>query len=259
MAGITKTIRRAIVRVCLRNSSSLTNLSSIVSGPVSRVLVIAPHPDDETFGCGGTMALLRQAKIPVSVIFFTRGEASHLDCCQTPSTQIASLRTNLAVRALSHLGVDAADIHWLDFADGHISDEDQSAFSSAIERLQDLIHQLGPQIIFVPHELDGPADHAHTAKIVLAARKVAENKGLILFYPVWMWHRLRCRKLPQVITHRHIIRVDIPSVLESKKAAMNLYLKTLNPLCHKPCSGILPTDFEKYFTYPYELFFRIEA
>jgi len=39
-----------------------------------RVLVIAPHPDDEIFGCGGAIALHRQAGIPVSVAILTGGE-----------------------------------------------------------------------------------------------------------------------------------------------------------------------------------------
>jgi LmbE family N-acetylglucosaminyl deacetylase len=258
MAGITKTIRRKIIRTCLRKISSLTNISSLASVPASRVLVISPHPDDETFGCGGTIALLRQANIPVSIIFCTRGEASHQNCCQTPASQIASLRTALAVHAGSHLGINPDDIHWLDFEDGNIPNENQPAFSSAVERLRHLLDRLDPQILFLPQELDGLADHANTAKITMTAWKT-RKQGCLLSYPVWMWHRLKVRKLPQVIIGRQTIRVDISNVLNLKKSAMNLYLNTLNPLCHKPCSGILPIHFESYFSYPYELFFRMES
>ncbi len=38
------------------------------------VLVLAPHPDDETFGCGGTIRMLTESGIAVDVAFMTRGE-----------------------------------------------------------------------------------------------------------------------------------------------------------------------------------------
>jgi len=42
--------------------------------PGERAIVLAPHPDDETFGCGGTIRLLLKSKIPVKVIFLTSGD-----------------------------------------------------------------------------------------------------------------------------------------------------------------------------------------
>jgi LmbE family N-acetylglucosaminyl deacetylase len=42
--------------------------------PGERAIVLAPHPDDETLGCGGTIRLLLKSKRPVKVIFLTSGE-----------------------------------------------------------------------------------------------------------------------------------------------------------------------------------------
>jgi LmbE family N-acetylglucosaminyl deacetylase len=39
-----------------------------------KALILAPHPDDETLGCGGTIRLLLLRKTPVKVIFLTSGE-----------------------------------------------------------------------------------------------------------------------------------------------------------------------------------------
>src|SRR6476619_5514994 len=38
------------------------------------VLVLAPHPDDETFGCGGTIRMLADRGVAIDVAFLTRGE-----------------------------------------------------------------------------------------------------------------------------------------------------------------------------------------
>ncbi len=38
------------------------------------ILVLAPHPDDESLGCGGTIKLLTQAGMQVDVLLMTRGE-----------------------------------------------------------------------------------------------------------------------------------------------------------------------------------------
>ena len=70
---------------------------------MSRTLVIAPHPDDESIGCGGT---LRQHVVdgdPVRVIFLTSGE--HGGHGRDP-LETAQLRENEAINALSILGID---------------------------------------------------------------------------------------------------------------------------------------------------------
>ncbi len=68
-------------------------------------LVLAPHPDDEAFGMGGTLLLARQHGIPVEIVFVTRGERGG----------DPEVRTQEALKAAALLKV--RKIHFLDLPD----------------------------------------------------------------------------------------------------------------------------------------------
>jgi len=85
--------------------------------PGERVLVLAPHPDDEALGCGGTVRLLIEAKKKIRVLFLTSGEradpaqevspAVHCSGSAAGScvTDYSLMREKEAERALRVLGV----------------------------------------------------------------------------------------------------------------------------------------------------------
>src|SRR5579885_2284019 len=55
-------------------------------------LIIAPHHDDETLGCGGVIALKRAAGVPVQVVILTDGSRSHLEQASLPVADIIASR-----------------------------------------------------------------------------------------------------------------------------------------------------------------------
>jgi LmbE family N-acetylglucosaminyl deacetylase len=248
MAGITKTTRRLLIRTILKG------ISSAISIPKKRTVVIAPHPDDETLGCGGTIALMRAAGVPVSVVFFSRGEASHADCCKTPMEQVGQARERSAVHALSLLGIEEKDIHWLGIADRGFVRKGQDGFIETVKRLRELIFRLSPDVVISPYYLDVLPDHEACAEMVYEAMDDLKSCEQ-MFYPVWMWHRLRMKKLPVVLRDK-VLRMDISGVLDKKIAAMEVYFKDANPECGHPWCGRLPEEFHRYFAYPYEIFMK---
>ncbi len=120
-----------------------------------KLLVVVPHPDDETLGCGGLIALARQAGIAVNVVLVTDGGASHPHSVKWPRGRLASQRLTEFREALHVLGVDAEAVA-LGLPDAETETLPQRAIELAIERLRDEIAASAPDIIAttwrpVPH------------------------------------------------------------------------------------------------------------
>src|SRR5262245_59164913 len=93
-----------------------------------KILVIAPHPDDETLGCGGTIKLLTNAGARVDVLYTTRGENGLFSpelAAPEERQQLAERRTREAEAACKLLGVSHID--FLPGHDGLVADEPQLA------------------------------------------------------------------------------------------------------------------------------------
>jgi hypothetical protein len=86
------------------------------------VLIVAPHPDDETLGCGGQIALLSKEGCTVHFLVLTDGSQLFVSRfgsdSQPPPAEISSRRKRETERTVAHLGGDPTDIRYLDFGDG---------------------------------------------------------------------------------------------------------------------------------------------
>lgn len=145
-----------------------------------RILVLAPHPDDETFGCGGTLALLADAGAAVDVAFLTRGEAG----TETALPERAAARAELAeIRmAEAHGACDVLGVgqrFFLDGRDGALSE--QPSLAAALAG----VLAGGYRRVFCPHPREAHPDHAAA---YLWFRDAARAVGLaseVWLYEVW--------------------------------------------------------------------------
>ena len=80
-------------------------------------LVVAPHPDDETIGCGATIARKRAAGTDTWVLVVTDGRHSHRSA-QVRPLQLAALREEESRRACELLGVDPDQVRFGGFEEG---------------------------------------------------------------------------------------------------------------------------------------------
>ena len=120
VATTARTAAKAVVRAA--SATALRALGTDITDEVcaGSCVVVAPHPDDETLGCGATIARLRSAGVDVHVVFVTGGDASPAPP-GVPAAQMVALRRGEARRALAALGVDEDRIVELGFADGEVT------------------------------------------------------------------------------------------------------------------------------------------
>jgi N-acetylglucosamine malate deacetylase 1 len=145
---------------------------------MKRVLVISPHPDDESIGCGGT---LRQHVVDgdaVHAVFLTSGERGGHG---RPPQETAHLREQEARAAANILGLSAVEF-WR-APDGGVSDTPR-----LVTRLAEQLATFEPDDLYVPHVREMHADHRAAALMVRRAVSLlpaAAPRPVVWMYEVW--------------------------------------------------------------------------
>jgi LmbE family N-acetylglucosaminyl deacetylase len=148
----------------------------------SSAVIFAPHPDDETLGCGGIAYKKIKSGAAVRFVFVTNGIASHSGRIDGPS--LKRQREAEAIEAVARLGGSADHVTFLGFPDGAAMDH----VASIADAAQRLLRAWAPQSVYVPHRADRPADHAATRQGVLAALARHDRRVTVFEYPVWCWY-----------------------------------------------------------------------
>ena len=244
IASIKKYIKQALIKFrlfILRRRAILSgNFKSL---NVATTVIVAPHPDDEVFGCGGLVArMVGEGNFP-HIVIMTGGEGSHCGCCNIPTDEIVAARRGLTRDALARLGVPQENIHELDFPDGGISSSD-----CRVKHLVTLMQRLNPQSVFVPHRGEGWNDHVKTAEIVKSILPVDTE---VWEYCVWMWYYNVWSLDWKNARVLHMTENEY----ELKLRAMDAYVKPLAH-CGNPWSGVLPKLFIDANSWNKELYFR---
>ena len=113
-------------------------------------LVVAPHPDDESLGCGGALALLEAAGIPAHVLFVSDGTGSHVDSPSFPPARLRALREAEALAALARLGLAADRATFLRLPDTAVPQAGHADFDAAATQVHALLLAHCPTTLLVP-------------------------------------------------------------------------------------------------------------
>ncbi|CAA9890316.1 N-acetylglucosaminyl deacetylase, LmbE family [Candidatus Methylobacter favarea] len=163
-----------------------------------KVLVFAPHQDDETIGCGGTLALLRKKGCEIRAVFVTDGGGAG----GLPEGA-AAIRKKEAIAALASLGI--GDYVFLDEPDGSFGNTPEFE-----QKIMAILEKFNPDWLFLPSMLDYHRDHVAISQAVFCCWRQWQGAARAFFYEIWS-------PLPATCV------VDISSVAELKRAALSFY------------------------------------
>lgn len=205
------------------------------------ILILAPHPDDETFGLGGTILQTILQGGHVSVVFLTDGENTGT---WNIEEEIRRQRIALSEAAMETAGVSKDNIYRLHLTDGSLPMPAQKGNEWLVAQIALLIDQIKPDLVFATSDMDfWPFDHVACAHAARQAIIQASHNPKLFYYWVWTWYNFRPWKKNN-LRKRLIYKVGISEVFQKKASMANLYLQSLTPN-KKPWSGILPPSLIK--------------
>jgi len=198
------------------------------------IIVFAPHPDDETLGCGGTIAKRISEGYEILVVVMTDGRYAfkkilHVHFDPTPD-ELKEIRKEEVKRATRILGVPEENLIFLDFVDGTLENNEEKAE----EKVTEILSKNQPVEIYFPYKGDGHPDHRVTYRIVKnSIRNLAISASAYQYSITPQFARigpiidafLRYFK-------NHIVYVDISMFLTIKEAALQEFKSELTAVSH---------------------------
>ena len=215
------------------------------------ILIIAPHPDDETFGCAGLITNKVKHGANVTIAFLTYGENSMKEVA---NEEVASNRKKTSHDVCGMLGVQ--DIHYCGLKDGKIPRRDSSNYKDALKIVTELVKKVKPQEVFCTHVSEGWSDHTAAAELAEDALKKIDDDISLYYYWVWVWFSVPLKKI-NLLNFKDTYHLDIEDVIDKKKVAISKYLDSKNS-DEKAYCGELPKMFLKAFEWHYEVFEKVD-
>jgi LmbE family N-acetylglucosaminyl deacetylase len=191
----------------------------VLALPAARLVVVAPHPDDEVLGCGGLLALHAATGRDTLLVAVTDGEASHRPLPVPGSAALGALRRAESAAGLQHLMLRPADVLRLGMPDGDVARHEQYL----VNRLTHALRQ--GDTVTVPWRFDGHPDHEACGRA--AAQACARRRCRLLEMPIWMWHWSTPGDT-RVPWHRLVTLPLPPAVHRRKRLALGAHASQLH-------------------------------
>ena len=191
------------------------------------LLAVFAHPDDETFRCGGLLALLAGRDVQVNILTATRGEAG--SCGDPPLCkvdQLAEVREKELRCACAVLGIEPPS--FLDYLDGKLAEVDEE---EAIAKITTVSRELCPQVLLTwPADgLSGHPDHKTVSRWTLLAfeEMAKDTEAPTALYqmavPQSVANALSLVELHAIPDAEISVTVDVMPVWKQKRSAINCH------------------------------------
>ncbi len=211
-----------------------------------RLVVVAPHPDDEVLMCCGLVLEQLRRGCEVLVIALTDGEA-----CFGPYAERAAIgleRRGEALAGLRALGASSANVQYLGLPDGALA-----LHESAVQ--QRLLDILRPQdLVVCTWRFDGHPDHDAAGR---ASAWACQQRSLsLLEAPVWMWHWARPDH--SAIDWQALVQTPLSAAAQVRKwDALQCHSSQLSARGSQP--PVVDAALQARVRWPFETFFETAA
>src|ERR1700677_2278394 len=223
-------------------------IETILGG--ERPLILAPHADDESLGCGGLItACCERGQQPV-VAILTDGAASHPGSRQYPPERLRQLRAQEARQAVATLGLSSDNLVFFNYPDTALPPG-----QAISERIAIVARDRGCSVMLAPWLHDPHCDHEAAA--ILAREAARRAPCRLLSYPVWGWLLPPDHPLP--VKHVAGYKLSIAKHLQAKRSAVAAHASQYSALINDSPEGFrLPPELLSVFERPYEVFLAHE-
>jgi LmbE family N-acetylglucosaminyl deacetylase len=200
------------------------------TNPKRNILVVAPHPDDDIIGCGGSIARYIHHGFSVMVAYLTSGEEGSID---STGKDVSSLREREVKAAADVLG--HPDLEFLRMKDGYV----QAYRQEGLTVLTRIIRQQRPSIIYFPHSREEHSDHKAAHDIVKeAARRAGGPWFAECGASPWRPDALLCYEVWTPIQNVSYIE-DISPFMEVKMRALAQHQSQISSLPYEEATRAL--------------------
>jgi LmbE family N-acetylglucosaminyl deacetylase len=238
---LARDVKRTLTELPFRNFADIVG-----SAPF---LVLAPHPDDESLGCGGLIAEACIIGHPVHVVILTDGRRSHPNSRTWAAPRLAQLRQNEARAAAAALGLPPDRLTFLGVPDGEAPHRG-SAFDALAARIAEMMEVCGARTVFATWRQDPHGDHGAAAK--LAEEACRRTGARHLAYPVWAW---TLEDSYEMEGSPRGFRLDITRILPLKRRAIAAHASQMSPLIDDDPTGFfMAAEMRALFERPWEVF-----
>ncbi len=211
----------------------------------SRVLILAPHPDDEILGCAGLMQKLSTLQRNLVLVAITNGTGSHPNSKRYTPDQLNQIRPAESKAALKVLNIQNTQRVAFNLQDGAIG----TLYGDFYAQLEQLLEP--NDILITTYEKDGHPDHEHSAKVVFDLAQKHQLKHFQVL--IWAWHWAEPNNAQ--ITWEQAYRLDLSSnELTLKHRAIQCFKSQLERDTSTGQAPILSSEAVDRILMPYEVY-----
>lgn len=180
---------------------------------MKKVLVVAPHPDDDVIGCGGSIVKHVDRGNIVGVVYLTSGDIGSL---AHSAEEMTTIREAEAAKAAKFLGI--SETYFLRNPDGCLSLNRDN-----LVRVTTLLREFRPDVLYIPHQHDDHRDHRTARDLAVEACLWAGSpRAQECGRQPWLVGTVLCYEVGTALREVNYVE-DISDVIKKKLAAMAMH------------------------------------